>query len=237
MEDDLIRYFAHLPNDALLAQFASGEVGERALPFLIAELNLRGLRSYATDHAADAENNGSLPPPGYQHLVRGLLPLNAQILLGRLRAEGIDAHLSGANVTHLDPFWFQALGGVRLFVRKEHLAMAVDVINATRDGEYDVEEPQQTPSEMDRLNRKRMLGWTIVLTVAVVWGGLTLAALWSLASVSSAQATSFAIAKIVASVLLIGYAAVFLRVVDVAVRVQKRAVEDAARSVSPAGGQ
>ncbi|GLQ95733.1 hypothetical protein GCM10007863_01510 [Dyella mobilis] len=115
--------------------------------------------------------------------------------------------------------------------------MAVDVINATRDGEYDVEEPQQTPSEMDRLNRKRMLGWTIVLTVAVVWGGLTLAALWSLASVSSAQATSFAIAKIVASVLLIGYAAVFLRVVDVAVRVQKRAVEDAARSVSPAGGQ
>jgi hypothetical protein len=228
MENDLIRRFAQMSDDELLEQCASGEFDESARSLLAAELNRRGLFPHALSHVPDmgAEVPGS--PTGFRHLVRGLSPLGAQILLGRLQAEGVDAYLSGANVTHLEPFWFQALGGVRLFVRVEHLAAAIDVINATRDGEYELEElEEETSSDADRLSRKRTAGWAIVLTVAFIMGGITFAALWAKSNdydphLIPVSPTRYFIGKCLMSAVLAAYAAVFLRVVEVAVRLQKQ---------------
>jgi hypothetical protein len=228
MEDDLVLRFAQMTEDELLEQFASGELDESALALLTTELNRRGLLPRASRHVADMGNEGRLAPKGFRHLVRGLSPLHAHILLGRLREEGVDGHLAGANVTQIDPFWFQALGGVRLFVRTEHLAIAIDVINAVRDGEYDVQEPEEAAlSGAGRLDRKREAGWRIVLSVAFVMGGITLVALWSSANGDgvNTEAVSpglFIFAKFVVSAVLVAYAAVFLRVVEVAVRLQKQ---------------
>jgi hypothetical protein len=230
MENDLIRRIAQMSDDELLEQFASGEFDESARSLLAAELNRRGLLPHALSHVADTGAEVEASQMGFRHLVRGLSPLGAQILLGRLRAEGVDAYLSGANVTHLEPFWFQALGGVRLFVRVEHLATAIDVINATRDGEYELEElEEETSSDADRLSRKRTAGWAIVLTVALIMGGITFAALWAKSNdydphLIQVSPTRYFIGKCLVGVVLVAYAAVFLRVVEVAIRFQKRPV-------------
>jgi hypothetical protein len=229
MENDLVRRFAQMSDDELLKLFASGQLDEDALALLTVELNRRGMLPLASSHAVDKESEARVSPTGFRHLVRGLLPLDAQILLGRLQEEGVDAHLSGANVTQVDPFWFQALGGVRLFVRVEHLATAIDVINAIRDGEYELKErEEETSSDVDRLNRKRVAGRKIVLAVAFVMGGITLAALWTPANRQMVNSTMinpalFALGKCVVSAVIVAYAAAFLRVVEVAVRLQKQA--------------
>lgn len=227
MENDLELRIARMSDDELLEHFAWGGCDESALSLLAAELSRRGLLPQVPSHDADTENDGG-SPARFRHVMRGLSPLGAQILLGRLRAEGVDAHLSGANVTRIDPFWFQALGGVRLFVRAEHLATAMDVINATRDGEYEVEEPEEVAASVtDRLERKRAAGRAIVFAVAFVMGGLTLAALWSSSNgygnhLMRVNPTLFFFGKCLFSTVLVIYAAVFLRVVDVAIRFQSR---------------
>jgi hypothetical protein len=228
MENDLIRRFAQMSDGELLEQFACGEFDESARSLLAAELNRRSLFPPTLSHVADTGIGVLASPTGFRHLVRGLSPLGAQILLGRLQAEGVDAYLSGANVTQLEPFWFQALGGVRLFVRAEHLATAIDVINATRDGEYEVEEPEEgASSDADRLKRKRTAGRVIVLTVAFIMGGITLAALWASSNdydphLMQVSPTRYFIGKCLVGVVLVAYAAAFLRVVEVAIRFQKR---------------
>lgn len=179
MENDLVHRFAEMPDDELLEHAVSGKLSESALALLTAQLRRRGLLPHAAAHDIDAESDASTPPTGYRMLVRGLTPVHAQILLGRLHAEGIDAHVSGAHVTQIEPLWFYALGGVRIFVRRDHLVSAFEAIDAIAKGGYEMEDAEtgDVPS-MDRIERKRVLGWRIVLSVAVIIGGLSLLAIW-----------------------------------------------------------
>lgn len=178
MENDLARRFAEMSDDELRNYSASAQLDENAFALLTAELSRRGLLSHGPNVAIDPGNQAGAARPRYRLLLRGLTPLNAHILLGRLHAEGIDAHLSGTQIVHVQPLWFYALGGVRVFVRREHLAVACDVLDATWKGDYTVAEEEEAAAGVDRLNDKRVLGWRIVLWVALAIGGVSLVALW-----------------------------------------------------------
>jgi hypothetical protein len=227
MENDLSRRFAEMSDDELQNCFASGQLDRRALSVLIEELHRRGLPLPIPDHAADV-SKGIVPSADFLQLVRGLPPLEAQILLGRLHADGVDAHLSGANIAQTNPLWFQALGGVRLFVRREHLAKAIDVMNAT-GADYDVDDGAEDEGapRIDRLQRKRLVGWVIVLLVGFVFGGIALAAIWSpsyeyFPYSMTPEPTSHLLGKWLLSALVVAHAAFWIIFVESAVKRQKR---------------
>lgn len=227
MENDLSRRFAEMSDGELRDCFASGQLDQRALSVLIEELHRRGLPLPISDHA-DASKETAVSSTDFWQLVRGLAPLDAQILLGRLQADGVDAHLSGANIAQTNPLWFQALGGVRLFVRREHLAKAIEAMNAT-GAEYDVEEgvEEEAPPRIDRLQRKRLAGWIIVLLVGFVFGGIALTAIWSpsyeyFPYSMTPEPASHLVGKWLLSILVVANAAFWIFFVESAVRRQKR---------------
>lgn len=228
MENDRERHFAEMSDDQLQKYSASALLDENELALLAAELNRRGLSSLGTAHDSDTGSEADTSRPSYRQLVRGLSPLNAQILLGRLHADGVDAHLSGANVVQVQPLWFYALDGVRIFVRRDHLPTAFDVINATYKGDYAVAEGKEAAVEgADQLNEKRLLGWKIVLWVALVIGGVSLAALWWPSYQQFFHPATPAphigiLARGMASMLLLAYVAFWLFFVEGVVRRQRR---------------
>lgn len=58
--------------------------------------------------------------------------------------------------------------------------MAIDVMNAARAGDYEVEEAEEDgASGAERINGKHLAGRLIVLLIAVVFGGVALLAIWS----------------------------------------------------------
>jgi hypothetical protein len=228
MENDHVRRFAEMSDAGLQKCSASALLDENDLALLAAELNRRGLPPHETSHASGRRNEGGISPPTYHQLVRGLSPLNAQILLGRLHADGVDAHLSGANVVQVQPLWFYALDGVRIFVRRDHLPTAFDVINATCKGDYAVAEGEEAAvGGVDQLNEKRLLGWKIVLWVALVIGGVSLAALWwpfyqQFFHPATPAPHIGILARGMASMLLLAYVAFWLFFVEGVVRRQRR---------------
>lgn len=228
MENDLVRRFAEMMDDELQRYAASAQFDETAHVLLTAELRRRGLLLLEGGAAPEGENEVGPPSPGYRQLVRGLSPLNAHILLGRLHADGVDAHLSGANIVQVDPLWFYALGGVRIFVHREHLGAAFDVLNATWKGDYAVAETEEAvASGMDSLSRKRLLGWKIVLAVALLIGGMSLVALWWPSYQQFSHPTTPAprisvLGRGMASALLVAYAAFWLVFVEGVIRRQRR---------------
>jgi hypothetical protein len=225
MENDLARRFAKMSDDELREHFASARLDESALALLTEELNRRGLLLDAAGQVANTEAEAGAVSVSYRMLVRGLTPLHAQILLGRLQADGVDAHLSGANVTQVDPLWFYALGGVRIFVRMAHLAHAFDVINATAQGDYEVKDAdEEDVPGVNRIERKRLAGWMIVLLVAFVMGGTTLVVLWcsSDQDFSHLMAPEHLFGRWMASAALVVYAVFWLVFVECAVERQRR---------------
>lgn len=228
MENDLARRLAAMSDDALRQYAASAQLDEIAQALLMAELHRRGLLPAGAADASGASNEAGAHRPGYRQLVRGLAPLNAQILLGRLHADGIDAHLSGANIVQTDPLWFYALGGVRIFVHRAHLDAAFDVLDATWKGEYALAEPAAAPAPgSDSLSRKRRLGWQIVLAVALLIGGVSLLVLWWPSYQPFVHAAIPAprisvVGRGMASVLLLAYVAFWLCFVEGVVRRQRR---------------
>lgn len=62
--------------------------------------------------------------------------VEAQLLLGRLQADGIDAQLADQNHVRADPLIALALGGVRVQVRRRDQALAQSIIAALASGDY-----------------------------------------------------------------------------------------------------
>jgi hypothetical protein len=117
---------------------------------------------------------------GFVELVRDYSPLDGQILLGRLHAEGIDAHLSGLEVVQNNPYWRNAFGGVRIFVRAQQLVEAGNIVASVNAGDYAQEETsEETNSPQPGIHAKRLFGWIVVLLLTLVFGGIALAAIWS----------------------------------------------------------
>ena len=242
MEKDLAHRFAKMSDEELQEQFASGQLDESALALLAAELNRRGLLIEGSSHAAGIGDEVGILPEGFRQLVRGLSPLNAQILLGRLHADGIEAHLAGANVTQTNPLWFQALGGVRIFVRTEQLDAALHVMNAASQGDYEVEDAEaEDASGTDRISTKLLAGRIVVSLIALVFGGVALVALWSpsyeyFPYSMTPEPTSHLVGKWMLSALIVAFAAFWLLFVESAVRRQRRPKKRCEVELSEKGG-
>ena len=71
----------------------------------------------------------------------------AEIAAGRLRADGFDATLGGAEHAKADPLILQALGWVRLSVPDEQAASATSALAALRSGaEAIAVDPEPNPA-------------------------------------------------------------------------------------------
>jgi hypothetical protein len=176
-QDDLIRLFAELTNDALLDRLHSGDLTDEAESLAHAEAQRRGL-----DVSREPPPNiqkVSLPPPDYVQLSGYLKPIEAYVLQGRLSTEGIDAHLSGANTIETNPLWFNALGGVRLFVPKLQLERARQILAMQDEGAYDLaEEASGDQDGADANTGKYWLGWVVLVIPTLIFGFFAAFQLW-----------------------------------------------------------
>ncbi|HET7126633.1 MAG TPA: DUF2007 domain-containing protein [Lysobacter sp.] len=92
-------------------------------------------------------------------------PLEAQIACGRLRAEGIDAHVADAHMGLANWEWRLAVGGTRVLVDESDAEVARKVMRDLDAGRYalDVEamdEPLQAP---DRESWSSRLAWIALM--------------------------------------------------------------------------
>jgi hypothetical protein len=85
-------------------------------------------------------------------------PLEAQIACGRLRAEGIDAHVADAHMGLANWEWRLAVGGTRVLVDEADAERARNVMRDLDAGLYaldaeSAEEPLHPPSRESRSSR------------------------------------------------------------------------------------
>lgn len=75
--------------------------------------------------------------------------VEAQLLLGRLQADGIEAQLADQNHVQADPLIAIALGGVRVQVRRRDAAVALSIIDALASGDYALDDDFDPGARID----------------------------------------------------------------------------------------
>lgn len=88
-------------------------------------------------------------PDRWQTVVRLSDAVEAQVLLGRLLADGIQAQLADQNHVQADPLIALALGGVRVQVRRRDQAIAQSIIEALASGDYALDEDFDPGASVD----------------------------------------------------------------------------------------
>ena len=96
-------------------------------------------------------------------------PLEAQIACGRLRAEGIDAHVADAHMGLANWEWRLAVGGTRVLVDEADVEFARRVMRDLDAGRYALDaesndEPLQEPSRESWSSR---LAWIALMLFGV----------------------------------------------------------------------
>jgi len=176
-EKDLVRRFADLADDALMERIQSGELTESALALARAEAVRRGLHPSTEKPVANEEV--VLAPQNFVQLSRYLKPMEAYLIEGRLKAEGIQAHLVGANTIETNPLWLNAMGGVRIFVPERQYQRANDIVTLQHDGDYALTDDAATQDEGNFSNTgKQWFGWIILVLPTVCFAVLSLYQLW-----------------------------------------------------------
>ncbi|MFI5013295.1 MAG: DUF2007 domain-containing protein [Hyphomicrobiales bacterium] len=129
-----------LSDDELLGQFHSGELTGLAQEVASAELRSRGVRLTKPEAEAASEERHEEPPDfGEGDLVqvaRFLTPMEAEILRGRLEAEGVQAMVADTNMVQVNWLLGPVIGGVRVLVSESHLERAQEILKAVRRGDY-----------------------------------------------------------------------------------------------------
>lgn len=77
-------------------------------------------------------------------------PIEAHIACGRLRAEGIDAHVADDQLGFANWEWRLAVGGIRLRVADAHAARARDVLHELDAGRYALEPEAGDDADLQR---------------------------------------------------------------------------------------
>lgn len=93
-------------------------------------------------------------------------PLEAQIACGRLRAEGIDAHVADAHMGLANWEWRLAVGGTRVLVDEADAEFARRVMRDLDAGRFalDAESPQQPPLRSpDRESWSSRIAWIALM--------------------------------------------------------------------------
>ncbi|WP_293368750.1 DUF2007 domain-containing protein [Nevskia sp.] len=75
--------------------------------------------------------------------------VEAQLLQGRLQADGIEAQLADQNHVQADPLIAIALGGVRVQVRRRDAAVAQSIIEALASGDYALDDDFDPGASVD----------------------------------------------------------------------------------------
>jgi hypothetical protein len=176
-EDDLSQLFADLTDDALLARIRSGDLTDLASSTALAEAARRRLDVPAIPPPNVKEV--VLPPPDYVQLSGYLQPMEAYLLQGRLQTEGIDAHLLGVKTIEANPLWFNALGGVRIFVPRAQCERANGIVAMQRAGDFGLEgDGPAAKEESGSSQGKRWFGWIVLVLPASIFSMLGLVQIW-----------------------------------------------------------
>ena len=70
-------------------------------------------------------------------VARLLDPLEAEMLRGRLEAEGVPAMVADTQTVQINPLFYKlAVGGVRVMVPEAYLARAREIVRADARGDY-----------------------------------------------------------------------------------------------------
>ncbi len=100
-------------------------------------------------------------------------PLEARIVLGRLLAEGIDAHVADEHQAINDWYMRQALGGVKVRVRMEQVDRACNVLHDLEAGHYldatEIEKTTPRAATTDSLSRRLAFFGFFALGLPLPW--------------------------------------------------------------------
>lgn len=137
---DLIKVFADLSDEALLARLCSGALTDDAEMVAKAEIAQRGL-SLPEESESDTDFHET-PSEDLVAVVRNVLPVEARVIQGLLEAEGIYAFVADENLMNALPIWAHASrgGGARVLVSASRVKAAKEVLLARENGEYDLED-------------------------------------------------------------------------------------------------
>lgn len=218
-EQDLAKRYAELSDEALRARLASGQLTELAQAVALAEAKRRGLTLQQHEAGTSTDDEPLAASADFVQFSRYLQPMEAYILQGRLAAEGIDAHLSGAHTIETNPLWFNAMGGVRLFVRRDQCAKAREILAQRDDGDYSL--PDEAPASIEPAAHeieKRRFGWIVLVIPALAFACYVLFEVWapdcpfhSRCPASDRDTMSFYVTKLLASSLGVAPAVLAMR--------------------------
>jgi hypothetical protein len=155
--DSLSEKFNLYTDAELLQLYRSDDLTELATDVARAELAKRGLD---TAKPAPRPPAPSLPEPedDPELVIEGDLitvarlfdATEAEMLRGRLEAEGVPAMVADANTSRAIPIYQLAIGGVRLLVPEKYLQKAHEVLKADARGDYAIDENVDTGAPPDR---------------------------------------------------------------------------------------
>jgi hypothetical protein len=185
-EQDLIRRFADLTDEALLARLRSGNLTDEAEALARAEAGQRGLELPREPEPEPQPN--LLPPSDYVQLAGYLQPMEAYVLEGRLRAEGIHAHLVGVKTVEANPLWLNAMGGVRIFVPRSEYQHASEILAFKSEEEDELQddlsaEPAEVSVERKNTDvdaKKHRWGWWLLMVPSLTFAAIWIVGAWAI---------------------------------------------------------
>jgi hypothetical protein len=131
----------------ILELYRSGDLTELARDVARAELETRGIDpAAAAPQPAASPSSGDAPAETSQPEIEGDLvmvarlldPLEAEMVRGRLEAEGIPAIVADGQAAQV--LFKLAIGGVRVLVPEAYLERATDIVRADARGEYTIDD-------------------------------------------------------------------------------------------------
>jgi hypothetical protein len=141
----LLEQYQLLNDDALLAQFSSGELTDIAKNVAEQELRRRGVDV----------SNGAIEPPSETEdstdedlvmIARVSTPAEAEMLRGRLEVEGVPAVVVDAHTAQTLALFSLAVGGVRVLVPSSYADRAIAIVRSVANGDYAVDDPDNVHS-------------------------------------------------------------------------------------------
>lgn len=166
--ESLSKKFSEYNNDELLELYRSGGLTEFATDVAKAELAKRRLDTAKPAPPPPAPSSLELedvPEPVIEGdlvmIARLFDATEAEMLRGRLEAEGVPAMVADANTSRVNPLFQLAIGGVRLMVPEKYLEKAHEVLKADARGDYAIDENVDTgaPSEPGAGSRNNRELW------------------------------------------------------------------------------
>src|SRR5579863_1344195 len=130
----LVEYYASLNDEELRRLLDSGELTALAKEVAADELRRRGIDVAAAEGDEPPTEEGS-PTEGAETgkgdlvlLARYASPMEAEMVRGRLAAEGLLAFVADAHIVQMTGLMSQAFGGVRVLIPESQLARAREIL-------------------------------------------------------------------------------------------------------------